>query len=86
MNCARIEVSDTGTGIEEENLERIWKPFERFSTSSPGGSGLGLTITRLLVDAGFDADAVLVIPQPGEPHKGLFLARKKGPTLLSPKL
>ncbi|MEQ8258118.1 MAG: ATP-binding protein [Roseovarius confluentis] len=47
---ARIEVSDTGTGIEEGNLERIWKPFERFSTSSPGGSGLGLTITRLLVD------------------------------------
>ncbi|WP_135504837.1 hybrid sensor histidine kinase/response regulator [Roseovarius aestuariivivens] len=47
---ALIEVSDTGIGIEEENIERIWKPFERFAQQASSGSGLGLTITRLLVE------------------------------------
>lgn len=47
---ALLEVSDTGIGIEEENIDRIWKPFERFAQKTSAGSGLGLTITRLLVE------------------------------------
>ncbi len=47
-----IEVSDTGPGIEPEHLERIFEPFERvphaYGTVIPG-IGLGLTITKLLV-------------------------------------
>ncbi|WP_081880391.1 hybrid sensor histidine kinase/response regulator [Paenirhodobacter enshiensis] len=47
---ARIEVEDTGIGIAPEDLERIWQPFERGRGVKQRGSGLGLTITRLLVD------------------------------------
>ncbi len=49
---AEFTVSDTGAGIPVEDQERIFKPFERLC--SPGthvpGTGLGLTITRLLTE------------------------------------
>ena len=48
---ARFKVIDTGIGIAEPDLERIFLPFERGSagrrTGDPG-TGLGLTITHLL--------------------------------------
>ncbi|TCP42195.1 hybrid sensor histidine kinase/response regulator [Rhodovulum marinum] len=47
---AVIEVCDTGIGIAADQLDRIWKPFERLSAKGGSGTGLGLTITRLLVD------------------------------------
>ncbi|MTH77991.1 ATP-binding protein [Paracoccus aestuariivivens] len=47
---ATIEVEDTGIGIAPEDMERIWKPFERGTNMTRHGSGLGLTITKLLVD------------------------------------
>lgn len=47
---ATVEVEDTGCGIAPEDLERIWNPFERGRGQIPRGTGLGLTITRLLVD------------------------------------
>lgn len=50
---AEFVVWDTGIGISESDVERIFKPFER--VREPGmapvsGTGLGLTITRLLVE------------------------------------
>jgi CheY-like chemotaxis protein len=43
-----IEVSDTGGGIDPENLQRIFEPF--FTTKPLGvGTGLGLWISRNLV-------------------------------------
>ena len=45
----RIVISDTGTGISEEELPYVFDRFRKGSTSS--GSGLGLTITRDLVEA-----------------------------------
>lgn len=47
---AKIEVSDTGIGIDPNFLPRIWRPFERSNQNSARGSGLGLTITKLLVE------------------------------------
>lgn len=46
-NWIRITVSDDGRGIEPENLERIFEPF----VSGSGGTGLGLMVSRMLVEA-----------------------------------
>jgi two-component system nitrogen regulation sensor histidine kinase GlnL len=45
---ARISVLDSGTGIAEAMLHRLFTPF---STSKPHGTGLGLAISRRIVDA-----------------------------------
>jgi signal transduction histidine kinase len=46
-----LEVEDTGTGIPNEQLSRIFQPFvqaETGHTRTVGGTGLGLTISRRL--------------------------------------
>jgi two-component system sensor histidine kinase/response regulator len=48
-NKIRIDVIDQGSGIEEENLEKIWQPF--FSTRGDKGTGLGLAICKRIVEA-----------------------------------
>ncbi|KAA8999423.1 response regulator [Affinibrenneria salicis] len=46
---AFFSVDDTGVGIDKADLERIFRPFERIShDAGRNGTGLGLTITRLL--------------------------------------
>lgn len=48
---AEFEVSDSGVGIAEADLQRIFEPFERVgNTGAAPGIGLGLTITRLLTE------------------------------------
>jgi signal transduction histidine kinase len=42
----RVTVADTGVGIEPHNLDRLFEPF--FTTKSHG-TGLGLPITRRIV-------------------------------------
>jgi signal transduction histidine kinase len=47
-----IVVDDTGLGIHEEDLERIFLPFERAaSVTSKEGHGLGLTIAAQMVSS-----------------------------------
>jgi len=46
---AFFAIHDTGVGIDSNNLERIFRPFERVAQrGARAGTGLGLTITRLL--------------------------------------
>jgi signal transduction histidine kinase/ActR/RegA family two-component response regulator len=48
---AEFEITDTGPGIQADDLERIFAPFERgaLGAAQPQtGTGLGLTICRLL--------------------------------------
>jgi len=50
---ARFVVEDTGVGIEEDELTRIFEPFHRVITPDRlvEGTGLGLTITQRLIAA-----------------------------------
>lgn len=41
-----LSVRDQGTGIADEDVVRIFEPFERGSNAVPNGSGLGLSIVR----------------------------------------
>jgi hypothetical protein len=48
-----VEVTDSGKGISEENMERIFGKFEQENTSTRrvhGGSGLGLAISKQLIE------------------------------------
>jgi signal transduction histidine kinase len=45
-----IAVEDRGCGIHAEALERIFQPFEQVKRHSSGGLGLGLSISKAIVD------------------------------------
>jgi len=48
---AEFEITDTGVGIPAEDIERVFQPFERGNSHNVRaipGTGLGLTITKLL--------------------------------------
>jgi CheY-like chemotaxis protein len=47
---ASFDIRDTGPGIPAADMARIFEPFTRGSTVQAGGSGVGLTIARMLTD------------------------------------
>ena len=52
----KISVSDTGIGINQEDIEGIFNKFSQIESSlnrNKGGIGLGLTITKQLIDSHF---------------------------------
>lgn len=48
-----IEVKDTGPGISSSQQKKLFKPFDRLGAETSGieGTGIGLSITRALVEA-----------------------------------
>jgi len=74
---AWVIVRDTGTGIPDDQLEKVFRPFYRLEASrsqATGGTGLGLAIVRQLAEtnglkvmlrnrAGGGLEAVLEIPR-----------------------
>ena len=63
-----IAVSDTGIGIPEASLEKLFQPFYQVDAKISrryGGTGLGLAITKKLVDAHGAQIAVTSAPDQG---------------------
>jgi signal transduction histidine kinase/HAMP domain-containing protein len=58
----RVEIADTGLGIEPESLPKIFDAFEQATRTQLGGLGLGLAISKTLVEA----------------HKGVITAESAG--------
>lgn len=48
----RIDVQDSGLGMSDEQMRRLFRPFDRLGRESSGieGTGIGLVISRKLVD------------------------------------
>lgn len=66
----RVSVADSGKGIAPEDQARIFEKFARVDPSEPGGSGLGLYISRRLARAmGGD---ISVESMPGEGARFTF--------------
>ncbi|HEX3183705.1 MAG TPA: ATP-binding protein [Pyrinomonadaceae bacterium] len=60
-----VSVSDTGSGISQEYLPHIFDKFVQVPGAPTGGAGLGLAISRLIVEAHGGQ-----ISAQSEPHKG----------------
>ncbi|MBC8140277.1 MAG: HAMP domain-containing protein [Armatimonadetes bacterium] len=50
-DAVRFTVSDSGTGIPAEYLERIWERFVQVPGATRGGAGLGLSLVQNIVTA-----------------------------------
>lgn len=49
-DMVRLEVSDTGRGIDPKSLPKLFRPFERLGMTEIEGSGLGLALSRTMVE------------------------------------
>jgi NtrC-family two-component system sensor histidine kinase KinB len=59
-----ISVRDTGRGIPHDYLARVFEPFVQVPNASAGGAGLGLSISRRIVQA--HGGQITVRSEPGQ--------------------
>jgi CheY-like chemotaxis protein len=85
---AEFEVIDTGPGIQASDLERIFAPFERgaIGVSQPQtGTGLGLTISRLLAGVmGGDIKVSSTVGNGSNFRVKMLLSEVTNPTRIAP--
>jgi len=76
----RFDVTDTGIGISDEQLSRLFKPFEQAESSTTrkyGGTGLGLALSKRIVELmGGD---ITVSSSPGDGSKFSFTVKAERP-------
>lgn len=74
FNSVRLIIEDHGPGVDEEHLQKIFRPFYRVETArdrASGGFGLGLSIVRQGVDLHGGAIEARNKPAPG---RGLIVS------------
>jgi signal transduction histidine kinase/CheY-like chemotaxis protein len=85
---AEFEITDTGPGIQPDDLERIFAPFERgaLGSSQPHtGTGLGLTISRLLAGVmGGDIRVTSTVGTGATFRVKMLLSEVTNPTRIAP--
>jgi signal transduction histidine kinase/CheY-like chemotaxis protein len=85
---AEFEVADTGPGIEPDDIERIFAPFERgaLGASQPHtGTGLGLTISKLLTGVmGGNITVASTVGKGSSFRVNVLLSEVRNPTHIAP--
>ena len=79
VNEAIVKVEDTGIGIPQEHIGRIFERFYRVDKShskQSGGTGLGLSIVKHAVQ--FHGGSISVINRPGGGLRFDFSLKKGG--------
>jgi signal transduction histidine kinase len=74
LNAIQIVLSDTGTGIDERMIDKIFQPF---FTTKQKGTGLGLSITKRIIEQHNGTIRVENNPDGGATFK-IILPTKKG--------
>jgi len=69
-DCVQATIEDNGVGIEEQNIAHIFEPF--FTTKPETGTGIGLWVTKRLIEDSGGQIAVSSSTEPG--HSGTRLA------------
>ncbi len=63
-DCVRVEIADTGSGIDAKHLAHIFEPF--FTTKPQSGTGIGMWVTKRIVDERGGRIEVASETQPGK--------------------
>ncbi|MFC4306959.1 ATP-binding protein [Cohnella boryungensis] len=77
---AHIAIVDTGIGMDEETIRRVFEPYEQASpdkTMVEGGFGLGLSISKQLVE--LHGETLQVSSVPGQGSEFVFTLRIADP-------
>jgi signal transduction histidine kinase len=74
-----VSIKDNGPGMDEEQARRVFEPF---FTSKSNGTGLGLAVTRKLVEQ--HAGTIEVHSVPGRGAEFVLTFPRRGPAAASP--
>jgi protein-histidine pros-kinase len=80
----RLEVEDTGIGIKPEDFQRLFVEFQQLDaalTKKHAGTGLGLALTKRLVEAQGGSVGVRSVPGQGSVFHAVFPCESRGTSL-----